>query len=78
VAQVAKIPGSSAAEVEPTRIVYVGQTAKAAPASSRVGRDPMPRASASRTRPQNPTAMRIDIHSRSVTQTGMCSTCATR
>ena len=36
-------------------MVKVGHSANAAPASSRVGRDPMPRASASLTRPQNAT-----------------------
>ncbi len=77
-AQVANTPGSSAAEVEPTRIVYVGQSANAAPASSRVGREPRFRASASRTRPQKPTAIRIDIHSRSATHTGRWMAWATR
>ena len=74
----ASTPGSTAADVEPTRMVKVGHSANAAPASSRVARDPIPSASASRTSPRNATVTSSDIQSRSATQTGTCSACAVR
>ena len=74
----ASMPGSTPAELEPTRMVKVGHSANAAPASSRVGRDPMPRASASLTRPQNAAVISSDIHTRSVSHTGTCSRWAIR
>ena len=74
----ASIPGSTPAELEPTRMVKVGHSANAAPARSRVGRDPMPRASASLTGPQNATTISSDIHTRSASHTGTCSRCVIR
>ena len=74
----ASTPGSTPAEVEPTRMVKVGHSANAAPARSRVARDPMPTASASLTGPQNATVTSSDIHIRSASHTGTCSRCAIR
>ncbi len=77
-AQGASIPGNTPPEDEPARIVNVGHSVNAAPATSRVERVPMPTASASRTRPRKPTATSSDIHSRSAIHTGTCSRCELR
>jgi hypothetical protein len=68
-------PGSTAAEVEPMRIVNVGHSAYAAPATRRLAGVPVPIASASFTMPQNAAVVISDIHSRSITHTGIPTVC---
>ena len=67
----ASTPGSTPAEVEPTRMVKVGHSANAAPARSRVARDPMPTASASLTVPEHHHDQQRHPHP--LATTGTCS-----
>ena len=69
----ASIPGSAADEVDPITMVNVGHSANTSPARTREADDPMPSASASLTRPPNPTAMISASQSRSMSQTGTCA-----
>ncbi len=69
----ASSPGRIPAEVEPIKIVKVGQRTKARPATTLDRSVPIRTASASLTSPAKPAATRSESQNRSVTQIGTFS-----
>ena len=76
--QGASIIGSVSDEIDPSVVSTRGDNANAAAATSRVGRLPIPSASATRTRPQKPAVSNNAHHSRWIAQPGMPSACPAR